>query len=107
MVSIFGLSSISLYYNGKAWKILVKTINLNISPNMVQKIWITRWIIFCFRYLSFFQVSHKKHEKATDNLPNRIYVNKIEDIIIFKNKTGYYLEFFSFLNSEITFKHWQ
>ena len=33
-----------------------------------------------------------KHETVNDNLSIRIYVNKIENIITFKIKTGYYLE---------------
>ena len=37
----------------------------------------------------------KKHETVTDNLPIRIYVNKIKNRIIFKIKTGYYLELFN------------
>ena len=34
---------------------------------------------------------NKKHRKITDN-PVRMYVNKIENTITFKIKTGYYLE---------------
>ena len=34
----------------------------------------------------------KKHEAVTDNPSIRIYVNKIENRITFKIKTGYYLE---------------
>ena len=34
----------------------------------------------------------KKHEAVTDNLPIRIYVNKVKTRIAFKIKTGYYLE---------------
>ena len=34
----------------------------------------------------------KKHETVTDNLSTRIYINKIENRIIFKIKTGYYTE---------------
>ena len=34
----------------------------------------------------------KKHNEKIDNLSFRIYVNKIENRIIFKIKTGYYLE---------------
>ena len=34
---------------------------------------------------------NKKHQKVTDN-PIRMYVNKIENTITFKIKTGYYLE---------------
>ena len=32
------------------------------------------------------------YETVTDNLPIRIYVNKIENVITFKFKLGYYLE---------------
>ena len=32
-------------------------------------------------------------EKLTDNSPIRIYVNKVENRIIFKIKRGYYLEY--------------
>ena len=34
----------------------------------------------------------EKHETVTDNLSIMIYVNKIENRIMFKIKTGYYLE---------------
>ena len=34
----------------------------------------------------------KKHETFTDNPPIRIYVNKIENRIIFRTNTGYYLK---------------
>ena len=34
----------------------------------------------------------KKHEKEADNPPIRIHVNKIENRITFKIKTGYYFE---------------
>ena len=40
----------------------------------------------CFEYI------FKKHETVTDNPSIMIYVNKIENIITFKIKTGYYLE---------------
>ena len=35
----------------------------------------------------------KRHEKLTDNLSIRIYINKIENSITVSIKTGYYLEF--------------
>ena len=35
----------------------------------------------------------KKHETVTDNPPLRIYVNKIENRITFRIKTGYFLQF--------------
>ena len=40
----------------------------------------------------YFEYILKKHWEKTDNLSIRMYVNKIENRIIFKIKTGYYLE---------------
>ena len=40
----------------------------------------------------YFKYIIKKHEKVTDNLPMRNYVNKIENRSTFKIKTGYYLK---------------
>ena len=47
----------------------------------------------------YFKHFVKKHETVTDNPLIRIYVNKIENRITFKFKTGYYLEL---LKPEIT-----
>ena len=38
-------------------------------------------------------ISSKKHKPLTDNLPIRIYINRIESGIRFRIKSGYYLEF--------------
>ena len=40
----------------------------------------------------YFEYILKKHRENTDNPSIRIYVNKIENRITFKIKTGYYLE---------------
>ena len=40
----------------------------------------------CFEYIL------KKHSESVDNLPIKIYVNRIENRITFKIKSGYYLE---------------
>ena len=40
----------------------------------------------------YFECIIKIHKAVTDNPPVRIYVNKIEERIKFKIKTGYYLE---------------
>ena len=40
----------------------------------------------------YFEYIIRKHQKVTDNPPVRIDVNKIENRITFKIKTGYYLE---------------
>ena len=39
-----------------------------------------------------FEYVIKKHKKFTDNHPERIYVNTLENRITFKKKTGYHLE---------------
>ena len=51
--------------------------------------WIGWWVMFCIRYAIYIQ----KYETVADNPPIKIYVNKIENRIIFKIKTGYYIEF--------------
>ena len=40
----------------------------------------------------YFEYIIKKHDTVAGNSPIRIYENKIENRIIFKIKTGYYLE---------------
>ena len=40
----------------------------------------------------YFEYILKKHSESVDNLSIRIYVTKIENRIMFKIKTGYYLE---------------
>ena len=42
-----------------------------------------------------FEYILKKHNEKIDNLSIRIYVNKIENRITFKIKTGHYFEFFT------------
>ena len=59
---------------------------------MEWRIWITWWIIFCIRYSRLFGIYIKKHEEKTVNPSIRIYINKIENRIMFKIKTGIYLE---------------
>ena len=40
----------------------------------------------------YFKYIIKKHSESVDNPPIRIYVNRIENRIAFKIKSGYYLE---------------
>ena len=40
----------------------------------------------------YFEYIVKKHKGFADNPPVRVYVNKIENRITFKIKTGYYLK---------------
>ena len=41
---------------------------------------------------NYFEYILKNHKKVTDNPAMRIYINKIENGITFKIKTGHYLE---------------
>ena len=59
---------------------------------MVWRIWVTWRIIFCIRHSRLFEYILKKHGEKTDNTSIRICVNKIENRIKYKTKTGYYLE---------------
>ena len=43
----------------------------------------------------YFEYIIKKYETITDSYPSQIYVNKIENRIVFKIKTGYKLELLS------------
>ena len=53
---------------------------------------ITRSIIFYIRYSRLFWVYLKKHNQKINNPSIWIYVNKAENRITFKIKTGYYLD---------------
>ena len=57
---------------------------------MEWRIWYTWWIIFYSIYSRLFWIFVKKHGEKNSNLSIRIYINKIEDRIAFRIKTGYY-----------------
>ena len=59
---------------------------------MEWRIWTTWWVIFYIRYSRLFWIYLKKHGEKSVNPSIRIYINKIENIITFKIKTGYYFE---------------
>ena len=60
---------------------------------MEWRVWVTWWIIFCIRCSKLFWAYFlKKHAEKTDNPSINIYVNKTENRIAFKIKTGYFLE---------------
>ena len=60
---------------------------------MESKVSTAWWIIFCIRYFRLFWIYlEKKHETVTDDPSIMMYVNKTENRITFKTKTGYYLE---------------
>ena len=53
---------------------------------------ITWWVLFCITYSRYFVYIIKNHETVTDNSSIKIQVSKIRNRIIFKIKTGHYLE---------------
>ena len=53
-------------------------------------IWITRWIVFISDIQYYFEYILEKHGENLDKPSVRIYINKIENRITFKFKTGYY-----------------
>ena len=55
-------------------------------------IWITWEIVFCIRYSRLFRIFLKGHVEIVGNPSIKIYVNKIENRIIFKVKDWYTLE---------------
>ena len=59
---------------------------------MEWRIWIKWWIIFCIRFKRLFLIYLKKYETVADNPSIIIYLNKIENRITIKIKTGYYPE---------------
>ena len=60
---------------------------------MEWRFWITWWIRFCIRYSRLLWIYFEKYGENTHNSSIRIYVNKIENRITFRIKTGYYLKF--------------
>ena len=59
---------------------------------MEWRVWIAWWIIICIRYSRLSWLYLKKHGEKSDNPSIRKYVNKTENRITFRIKTGYYLK---------------
>ena len=79
--------------HGKIQKCHTKTKNLKYQVQRGMKNW--NYLMDKFLYQIFkiiLTLSSKKHEIVTNNSTIRMYVNKIQNKIIFKFKAGYYLE---------------
>ena len=87
------LLNLSIYYT---WKNIKKSYNNNkfkISvPTWNEKFELPDGSYFLSDDQDYFEHIFKKHGENVDNPSIRIYVNKIENRITFKIKTGYYLE---------------
>ena len=88
-----GLSNLSIYY---AWKNIKKSFKNNKfkrwAPTWNNKFELLDGLYSVSHIQDYFEYILKKHGEETDNPSIRIYVNKIENRITFKIKTGYYLE---------------
>ena len=87
------LSNLSIYYT---WKNIKSSYN-NSKFKISAPTWSDEFELLDGLYLisdiqDYFEYILKKHNKNVDNLSIRIYVNKIENRITYKIKTGYYLD---------------
>ena len=89
----FALSKLNIYYK---WKKIKSSYNNN-KCKMSDLTWNDKFELLDGSYSisviqDYFEHILRKHSKKIDNPSTRIYVNKIENIMSFKIKTGYYLE---------------
>ena len=87
------LSNLSIYYT---WKNMKSSYN-NKKFKISAPTWSDEFELPDESYLisgiqDYFQYILKKHNENVDNPSIKIYVNKIENRVTFKIKTGYYLE---------------
>ena len=57
---------------------------------MEWRVWITRWLLFCFQYSRLYII--KKYDTLTAIPPIYVYINRINNRLVFKIKDGYRLE---------------
>ena len=87
------LSNLSIYYTWKNIKKSYKNNKFKISaPTWNEEFELPDGSYSVSHIQNYFEYILKKHETVADNPSIRIYVNKIENRIIFRIKTGYYLE---------------
>ena len=89
----FALSKLNICYK---WKKIKSSYNNN-KCKMSDLTWNDKFELLDGSYSisviqDYFEHILRKHSKKIDNPSTRIYVNKIENIMSFKIKTGYYLE---------------
>ena len=87
------LSNRSIYYT---WKNIKSSYNNNkfkiSTPTWSEEFELTDGSYSISDIQDYFEYILKKHSESVDNPSTRIYVNKIENRITFKIKSGYYLE---------------
>ena len=85
------LSNLNIFYTLKKIKKSYKKTNLS-ALTWREKFELPDGSYFVSDIQDYFEYIIKKHETVTDNPPIRIYVNKIENRIIFRTKAGCYLK---------------
>ena len=87
------LSNLSIYYT---WKNIKSSYNNNkfkiSAPTWNEEFKLPDGSYSISDIQDYFQYILKKHSESVDNPPIIIYINKIENRITFKIKSGYYLE---------------
>ena len=87
------LSNLSIYYT---WKNIKSSYNNNkfkiSAPTWNEEFKLPDASYSISDIQDYFQQILKKHSESVDNPPIIIYINKIENRITFKIKSGYYLE---------------
>ena len=87
------LSNLSIYYT---WKNIKSSYNNNkfktSDPTWNEEFELPDGSYSISDIQDYFEYILKKHSESVDNPPIRIYVNRIENRITFKIKSGYYLE---------------
>ena len=87
------LSNLSIYYTWKNIKSPYNNNKFKISaPTWNEEFELPDGSYSISDIQDYFEYILKKHSESVDNLPIKIYVNRIENRITFKIKSGYYLE---------------
>ena len=87
------LSNISIYYTCKNLKSSYNNNKFKISaPTWNEEFELPDGSYSISNIQDYFEYILKKHSESVENSPIRIYVNRIENRITFKIKSGYYLE---------------
>ena len=91
--ALIALSNLSIYYT---WKNIKSSCNNNkfkiSAPTWNEEFELPDGSYSISDIQDYFEYILKKHSESVDNPPIRIYVNGIENRIMFKIKSGYYLE---------------
>ena len=87
------LSNLSIYYTWKNVKSSYKNNKFKISaPTWSEEFKLPDGSYSVSDIQDYFEYILKKHSESVDNPSIRVYINKIENRIMFKIKNGYYLE---------------